>query len=107
MDSTQGDLVIVGGSLTLADGTPANVAMYNTANSTWAAVGSGSQIPGPVTAIAVDNLNATSIFAAGRSADGTTPFFMHWDGVTWTSMGSFPGNDFLHILVTKHRLLAP
>ncbi|KDQ21696.1 hypothetical protein BOTBODRAFT_99589 [Botryobasidium botryosum FD-172 SS1] len=88
VDYANGGLVVVGGSLTLADGTPANVAMYSSSNSTWTAIGSGADIPGPVTAIAVDNLNSSSIFAAGRSADGSAPFFLHWNGIGWTSMGN-------------------
>lgn len=58
------DVVIVAGSLTLADGTSANVAKYFFSNSSWVAVGSG--IPGPVTAMTVDDGNINSIFAAGR-----------------------------------------
>lgn len=48
----------------LSDGTAANVAKYYFANSTWAAVGSG--IPGPVTAVRINDQNLSSIFAAGR-----------------------------------------
>lgn len=54
------------GALTLADGTSANVAQYNFDNSTWTAVGGANSVPGPVTAISVNNLNSSSIFAAGR-----------------------------------------
>ena len=54
------------GSISLSDGTPANVAMFAFDNSTWSAVGTGSDLPGPVTAVTVDNRNSSSIFAAGR-----------------------------------------
>ena len=40
--------------------------MFSFANSTWVPVGSGADIPGPVTAVTVDNGNSSSIFAAGR-----------------------------------------
>jgi hypothetical protein len=56
----------VAGALTLADGTPANVAQYSFDNTTWSAVGGTNGVPGPVTALSVDNFNASSIFAAGR-----------------------------------------
>ena len=58
------DVVVVAGSLSLSDGTPANVAKYFFANSSWVAVGAG--IPGPVTAMTLDDGNINSIFAGGR-----------------------------------------
>lgn len=42
------------------------MAQFSITNQTWAAVGSGSDIPGPITALEVNNLNATSLFAAGQ-----------------------------------------
>ena len=62
----QSDSVIAGGSVALADSTSANVASYAFSNKTWTAVGDGSDIPGPVTAVEIDNGNANAIFAAGR-----------------------------------------
>jgi len=58
------EVLVVAGSLTLADGTAANVAQFNFDNSTWSAV--GGNIPGPVTALSVNDLNSSSIFAAGQ-----------------------------------------
>ncbi|KAG1896704.1 cortical protein marker for cell polarity-domain-containing protein [Suillus fuscotomentosus] len=81
----QGDISSVsyaGGGLTT------NVAQYNFADSTWAAIGNSAEIPGPVTAVTVNNGNYSSIFAAGRTADGSSPFMMFWDGVSWNSVGS-------------------
>ncbi|KAG8906921.1 hypothetical protein FRB99_005695 [Tulasnella sp. 403] len=75
------DSLLVAGALTLADGTPANVAIYNLGNSTWKSLG---PTPGPVTAVGVNNQNASNIWAAGRSADGSTPFLIHWNGQAWT-----------------------
>lgn len=60
------DIVIVAGSIALADGTSANVASYVVSNSTWSPLGSPSAIPGPVTALEVNDANEKSIFAAGR-----------------------------------------
>jgi len=81
-------LLVAGGSIILSDGTPSNVASYSFSNNTWSAIGQGSQIPGPVTACEVDNGNASSIFAAGSSSDGTAPFLTFWNGATWTILGS-------------------
>ncbi|ELU42699.1 bud site selection-related protein [Rhizoctonia solani AG-1 IA] len=101
------ELLVVAGALTLADGTPANVAMYSFDNSTWIAVGGTNGVPGPVTAIGVDNLNSSSIFAAGRASDGSAPFLTHWDGQQWNALSEqtvsltvghdtdkLPGTDF-------------
>ncbi|KAF9519271.1 hypothetical protein BS47DRAFT_1312769 [Hydnum rufescens UP504] len=79
------DTLVVAGSLVLSDGTPANVAKYHFVNSTWSPIGSG--LPGPVSAIRINDQNLRSIFVAGRSADGTTPFMLHWDGSSWNSLG--------------------
>jgi len=99
------ELLVAAGSIVLSDGTPANVAVYSFDNSTWSAVGQGSQIPGPVTACEIDNGNGSSIFAAGRyvssgstvvcvidmvyfsSSDGSSPFLTFWNGVTWKTLG--------------------
>ncbi|KIK41515.1 hypothetical protein CY34DRAFT_85274 [Suillus luteus UH-Slu-Lm8-n1] len=81
------EILIAAGSIIL-DGSTTNVAQYNFANSTWAAMGNSAEIPGPVTAVTVNNGNSSSIFAAGRTADGSSPFMMFWDGVSWSSVGS-------------------
>lgn len=60
------DTLVASGSIALADGTAANVAKYAFANATWTAVGSGADLPGPVTAVEVNNGNLSSIFAAGQ-----------------------------------------
>lgn len=53
--------------MALSDGTTAaNVAKYSFPNNTWSSVGSGSDLPGPVTALEVNSNNASSIFAAGK-----------------------------------------
>ncbi|KAI0829665.1 cortical protein marker for cell polarity-domain-containing protein [Trametes gibbosa] len=82
-----GDTLIAAGSILLADSTPANVATYSISNSSWSAVGSGADLPGPVTAAEVNAGNVNSIFAAGRSSDGKSPFLYFWDGQSWGSIG--------------------
>ncbi|KAH7339774.1 cortical protein marker for cell polarity-domain-containing protein [Rhizoctonia solani] len=81
------ELLIVAGTLTLADGTAANVAQYSFDNSTWNSIG-GANVPGPVTALSVDNLNSNSIFAAGRASDGSAPFLIHWNGQQWNALST-------------------
>ncbi|KAJ4468223.1 cortical protein marker for cell polarity-domain-containing protein [Lentinula aciculospora] len=81
------ETLIAGGSIALSDGTEANVAQLSFSNMTWAAVGSGSDIPGPVTALEVNNANASSIFAAGKTSDNTT-FLSFFDGQNWTTLAS-------------------
>jgi hypothetical protein len=81
------DTLVASGSITLSDSTEANVAQLALANMTWAAVGSGSDIPGPVTALEVNDANASSIFAAGKTSDNTT-FLSFFDGHNWTALAS-------------------
>ncbi|KAH7922374.1 hypothetical protein BV22DRAFT_1017405 [Leucogyrophana mollusca] len=82
------ELLIAAGSINLSGSTSTNVAQYSFANSTWTAVGDGADIPGPVTAVEVNNGNVSSIFAAGRSYDGSSTFMIFWDGASWTTVGS-------------------
>ncbi len=82
-----------------------NVLQFTFSNATWSTIGSGSNLPGPITAITVDNGNSSSIFAAGRcvcilfcrqseslyqysSVDGSSSFLVAWNGHTWISQGS-------------------
>ncbi|KAF5346310.1 hypothetical protein D9758_011480 [Tetrapyrgos nigripes] len=85
------EFLFTAGSINLNDGTLANVAQLSISNKSWSAVGSGSDIPGPVTAVEVNNGNAASIFAAGRSTDGNT-FLTFYNGVNWTTLASSSGS---------------
>jgi hypothetical protein len=80
------DVLFAGGSLALADSTAGNVLQYTFNTSTWNVLGSASDLPGPVTALEVNNGNASSVFAAGQ-ASGGEPFLSYWDGQTWTALG--------------------
>ncbi|KAH7905622.1 cortical protein marker for cell polarity-domain-containing protein [Hygrophoropsis aurantiaca] len=82
------ELLIVAGSINLSGIGSTNVAQYSFTNASWTAVGTGADIPGPVTAVEVNNGNVSSIFAAGRSYDGSSAFIMFWNGVSWTSIDS-------------------
>ena len=82
---TNNEILIAAGAMSLPD-TPSYVAKYSFSNATWVAVGSGSDIPGPVEAVEVNNGNSSSLFAAGKSSDGTS-FLTFWDGVKWTALG--------------------
>lgn len=88
------EFLIAGGVITLPNGTTTSVAQYSFPNATWTAVGNPTDIPGPVTALAVDDGNSSSIFAAGRTSDGSSPFMVFWDGISWSHVGtSLQGNS--------------
>ncbi|KAK2467777.1 hypothetical protein APHAL10511_000072 [Amanita phalloides] len=82
------DLLIAAGSMKLADGTITGVAQYSLTNETWTSLGSGSDLPGPVTAVEVNDGKVNSIFAAGRSNDDSTSFLSFWNGSKWTILES-------------------
>lgn len=82
------ELLIAAGSIKLSDGTFASVAQYSLTNGTWTPVGSSTDLPGPATALEVNNGNAHSIFAAGRSNDNSTSFLSVWNGLKWTTLES-------------------
>ncbi|PBK91327.1 hypothetical protein ARMGADRAFT_1046488 [Armillaria gallica] len=81
------ELLVAAGSIALSDNTEANVAQFSFSNSSWASVGSGADIPGPVTALEVNSANSSSIFAAGKTSDGA-PFLTFWNGQTWSALSS-------------------
>ncbi|KAJ3999992.1 cortical protein marker for cell polarity-domain-containing protein [Lentinula boryana] len=81
------ETLVAAGSIALSDSTEANVAQLTLSNMSWAAVGSGSDIPGPVTALEVNDANASSIFAAGKTSDNTT-FLTFFNGQNWTTLAS-------------------
>jgi hypothetical protein len=99
---------VAGGSITLSGSSSDNVLQFTFSNASWSTVGDGAGLPGPVTAITVNNRNYSSIFAAGRcvcilsyqqagnlyrysSVDGSSSFLAAWDGHNWTSQGSALG----------------
>ncbi|KAK0455134.1 cortical protein marker for cell polarity-domain-containing protein [Armillaria borealis] len=81
------ELLVTAGSIALSDNTEANVAQFSFSNSSWASVGSGADIPGPVTALEVNSANSSSIFAAGKTSDGAS-FLTFWNGQTWSTLSS-------------------
>jgi len=54
------------GSLALSGSDAAYVLQYSFENSTWTPVGASGNLPGPVTALEVNNGNSGSVFAAGK-----------------------------------------
>lgn len=81
------ELLVAAGSIALSDNTEANVAQFSFANSSWTSVGSGADIPGPVTALEVNSANSSSIFAAGKTFDSAS-FLVFWNGQTWSTLSS-------------------
>ena len=65
MQSNQ-NVLVAGGSITLSGSSSDNVLQYTFNNDSWSPLGDSSSLPGPVTAITVNNGNWSSIFAAGR-----------------------------------------
>lgn len=85
------DTLVAAGSFELSNGDVAYVATYDFTNSTWTNLGS---LPGPALAVAVDNKNASSVYAAGYSTNGDEPYLQRWDGQTWSEQNStlLPGS---------------
>jgi hypothetical protein len=75
------EILFAAGSLTVG-GAQSYLASYYAQNQTWSPVGT---LPGPITAVGVDDKNQSSVFAAGKTSTGA--FVSHWDGVQWTTVG--------------------
>lgn len=85
------DALVAAGSFVLASGETASVATYSFSNLTWTPLGS---LPGPALAVAVDNRNPSSIFAAGYSDSDDSAYLSQWTGSSWSAQNSslLPGS---------------
>jgi hypothetical protein len=79
------DTLVAAGSFELSNGEVAYVATFDFGNATWTNLGS---LPGPALAVAVDNKNASNVYAAGYSTDGDAPYLQRWDGQAWSEQNS-------------------
>lgn len=75
----------------LPSGETSYLASYTFSEAAWRPLGS---LPGPALAVAVDNKNASSIYAAGYSTSDNTPYLSQWTGNSWTAQNSslLPGS---------------
>jgi hypothetical protein len=92
-DDGSGAALYVGGSFTVAGGTPASrIAKWD--GTSWSAVGSGTS--GPVSALTVfDDGSGPALYAAGFfSLAGGVPAnaIARWDGSSWSALGQGIGN---------------
>ncbi|KAH8995626.1 cortical protein marker for cell polarity-domain-containing protein [Lactarius akahatsu] len=87
------DVLVAGGSITISGSSSDNVLQFTFNNASWSTLGDGANLPGPVTAITVNDGNSSSIFAAGRSVDGSSSYLVTWNGHVWTSQGSAFGGS--------------
>lgn len=74
------EILLAAGALSLA-GSQVYMAAYTSQNQSWSAVGT---LPGPVTALSVDDRNQSSLFAAGKTSSGS--YISHWDGSQWNAI---------------------
>jgi hypothetical protein len=61
-----GEMLVVGGTFALSDGTSAVAAFYSFSNTSWTALGSANDLPGSVDALTMDDENVASVWAGGR-----------------------------------------
>ena len=83
------DSLVASGAFSFPDSSSVNVALFLFGNNTWTKLGKDGDLPGPVTALEVNAGNLSSIFAAGKSTDGTKPYLSFWNGLTWTPLREF------------------
>jgi len=80
----------VGGALSV-NGANVSLATYDARAQTWAAAVGAETIPGPVTALAAANSDASQLWVSGTATNGST-FLMKFDGSTWNSVGDILGS---------------
>ncbi|KAG0650835.1 Bud site selection RAX2 [Hyphodiscus hymeniophilus] len=85
------NLLIVGGSLSV-NGVNTSLANYDAKAQTWSAANGADGIPGPVTALAAANSDASELWVSGTSTNGSA-FLMKYDGSTWNSVGDVLGSN--------------
>jgi hypothetical protein len=84
------DSLIVGGALSVNGGN-ISLATYDAKAQTWTAATGANIIPGPVTALAAANSDASQLWVAGIASNGSA-FLMKYDGTTWDSVGDLLGS---------------
>jgi hypothetical protein len=82
--------LIVGGSLSVNGGN-ISLATYDAKAQTWSAANGANAIPGPVTALAAANSDASELWVSGTATNGSA-FLMKYDGSTWNSVGDVLGS---------------
>ncbi len=79
------DKLLAGGNLTVSNNAT-SLATYDTTKSQWTAVsGAAENIPGPVTALAPTNNDASSFWVAGQSRNNSA-FLVKYDGNSYSSV---------------------
>lgn len=78
------------GDFTLG-GVQAYVGRYWYGNQSWAALEGGETVPGPATAVAVDDKKAAAVFVAGTSATDGSAYLLRWDGAAWSAVSAAAG----------------
>jgi hypothetical protein len=82
------DLLFAAGSMSLG-GRNVFAAVYTYGNQSWQALEGGEDVPGPATAIVVDNKNASNVFLSGVSTENpSSTYLLRWDGSSF----SIPAN---------------
>ena len=81
--------LIVGGSLSL-NGANVSLATYDAKGQTWSEASGADAIPGPVTALAAANSDASELWVSGTATNGSA-FLMKYDGSAWNSVGDIFG----------------
>jgi len=82
--------LVVGGALSVNGGN-VSLATYNVKAQNWTASVGASSIPGPVTALAAANSDASQLWVAGTATNGSA-FLMKFDGKNWNSVGDTLGS---------------
>jgi hypothetical protein len=80
----------VGGSLKV-DGGSVSLATFDAKAQTWTAFNGADQVPGPVTALAAANSDASDLWVAGTSSNGSA-FLMKHSGGAWNTVGDVLGS---------------
>lgn len=79
--------LIVAGNLTV-ENNDTMLATYDTSSQSWESTGgaSSSNVPGPITALCAANEDATRLWVAGQSSNGSS-FLINYDGSKYLSAG--------------------
>lgn len=82
--------LVVGGALSVS-GVNTSLATYDVKAQNWTAGVGASVIPGPVTALAAANSDASQLWVAGTATNGST-FLMKFDGANWNPVSAGLGS---------------
>jgi hypothetical protein len=78
-------MIVAAGTFQL-NSTTYHVAQWDFGTQRWTSMGAPTDLPGPATAVSVDDWNVNKVFVSGTSDNGQEPYLLYWNGSAWSDV---------------------